>query len=63
MGAIEFSTSSFILNVFGAYCHILDPDYFITYWDLNNFHGQSDINALKHATQRKDFAPLPLYQC
>ena len=62
MGAIEFSISSFILNVFGAYCYILHPDYFISYWDLNDFHGRSDINALKHATQRKDFGP-PSHQC
>ena len=62
MGAIDFSISSFILNVFGAYCHILDPDYFISYWDLNDFHGRSDINNLKHATQRKDFRPSS-HQC
>ena len=46
MGAIEFPISSFILNVFGAYCYILHPDYFISYWDLNDIHGRSDINAL-----------------
>ena len=62
MGAIEFSTSSFILNVFGAYWHVLHPNCFISYWGLNDFHGRSDINALKHATQRRDFRPSS-HQC
>ena len=57
MGAIEFSTSPLILNVFGTYCHVLHPRCFNSYWGLNDFHGRSDINALKHATQRKDFRP------
>ena len=62
MGAIEFPISSFILNVFGAYCYILHPDYFISYWDLNDFDNQSDMNVLKHASQRKDFG-LASHHC